>query len=182
MLRSTTSCLFIFVFFCGQKNCIFCDADVYWRDYNGSIPSDAFPTYHGNYIAQVVYYVREELGVVPGTLYPESKIVISESAHGKITFKDNIKILCTTEPTAFEWMYVNVEQLKPTFLQNCVIGGGAYYYNRGVKVYIGKIFHEGQWKIGKVFGLDVKQPGLKVWWNNGRTYWAKDFQILRKLY
>ncbi|XP_022906611.1 uncharacterized protein [Onthophagus taurus] len=172
MSQLLTNYLLIFVVVCVQGIFVSCgNADVYWRDYRGTIPRDAVPTDHGTYIAQVII---ENGGIVPGTLYPDRKVAVSEAPSGRVEFLNNIKILCSPQPSALKWEYVNTNQLDAKFLEKCIVGG----FEVGHTLYIGKVFHQGQWKIGKVFPPHAEHTGLRVWWNDGNNYAPQDFQIL----
>nr|XP_022904426.1 uncharacterized protein LOC111416602 [Onthophagus taurus] len=130
--------------------------DIYWRDYKGSISADAVPTQHDTYIVQVIL---KNGGNVPGTLYPSEQVAFSEDETGRVIFKTNIKYLCSSKPKNFEWVSVNTSSLDEGYLHNCVPGG----FEIGRTLYIGKIFHQNEWKIGKVFPkIETKYPGLRV--------------------
>lgn len=58
-----------------------------------------------------------------------------------------------------------------------VIGG----FEAGNTLYVGRVFHEGEWKIGRVFPPPCQTKGLVVWYNDGRQYVTSDFQILKYL-
>lgn len=46
-------------------------------------------------------------------------------------------------------------------------------------LYIGKAFHEGEWKIGKVVGMTEASKGLWVWNTDGRAIHLFQFQLLK---
>ncbi|XP_071051925.1 uncharacterized protein [Onthophagus taurus] len=169
MSRFLTIYLFIFVGFISQQEIFVKGADVYWRDYEGTIPSDAYSTGYNTYIAQVVY----NNSLMTGTFYPSKKIVVAEY-DGKKEFDDNFKLLCTSEPQSLQWEAVNMGELDHEFLHQCIIGG----HQADGKLYIGKIYHENEWKIGKVVPPTSIYNNLYVWWNNGGTYVSQDFEIL----
>nr|XP_022909077.1 uncharacterized protein LOC111420334 [Onthophagus taurus] len=171
MLRYLSPYLFVSIIVFNQGVFVTCvDADIYWRDYGRTIPSDAFPSGHGTYIAIVIF----NGGLIPATLYPHLYMAVSEGPNGRVEFRDNIKILCTSRPESLTWEPVSVDQLNLTFLKKCIPGG----YEDGSKLYIGKVFHEEEWKIGKVFPITSEWKGLRVWWNSGQTYTPQYFEVL----
>ncbi|KAI4454292.1 hypothetical protein MML48_9g00012273 [Holotrichia oblita] len=141
----------------------------FWRDYKGTIPDDAFE-FEGLVVAQIPYN-----GLLPATLYPKSNEAVSECFGRKVSTKTDIKVLCDNYHENFSWEYVNVNNLTTEKLSDYVIGGT----EGGSTLYIGKVFHEGQWKIGKVFPPSSQWKGLRVWYNNGDLYRIEDFQILK---
>ncbi|XP_022908628.1 uncharacterized protein [Onthophagus taurus] len=172
MSRLLTNYLLIFVVVCVQGIFVSCgNADVYWRDYKGTIPNDAVPTDNGTYIAQVILASG---GNIPGTLYQYKKVAVSAASGKRLEFLNNIKVLCSPKPSALKWKFVNTNQLDAKFLDKCVVGG----FEIGYTLYIGKVFHEGEWKIGKVFPPNAKYTGLTVWRDDGNSYPTHDFQIL----
>ncbi|XP_022907889.1 uncharacterized protein [Onthophagus taurus] len=172
MSRLLTNYLVIFVVVCVQGIFVSCgNADVYWRDYKGTIPNDAVPTDNGTCIAQVIL---ANCGNVPGTLYQHKKVAVTESSGKRVEFLSNIKVLCSPNPSALKWQFVNTNQLDAKFLEKCIVGG----FEIGYTVYIGKVFHQGQWKIGKVFPPHAEYTGLRVWGDDDENYSTDDFQIL----
>lgn len=87
----------------------------------------------------------------------------------------NLQVLCDDLLENFTWEYVNVNSLTNEKLSDYVVGGT----EDGSTLYIGKVFHEGQWKIGKVFPPSSQWKGLRVWYNSGDKYATDDFQILK---
>ncbi|KAI4464728.1 hypothetical protein MML48_3g00012081 [Holotrichia oblita] len=144
----------------------------YWRDYKGTIPEDAVNGTADLYIAQVYYE-----GILPATVYPSTKQAVTECRGARRILKYPIKILCDKRKDNFEWTYVNVNSLNAEKLSDMVVGG----FEVGNTLYIGRTFHEGEWKIGKVFPPPYYLHGLTVWYNDGRQYITHDFQILRYL-
>lgn len=58
-----------------------------------------------------------------------------------------------------------------------VIKGG---YQDGYDLFIGKAFHEGQWKIGKVVPKEnTFNKGLQIWNQHNMCTVIQDFQILK---
>ncbi|KAI4454298.1 hypothetical protein MML48_9g00009568 [Holotrichia oblita] len=142
----------------------------YWRDYRGSIPVDAFNVTSNLYIAQVLYD-----SVLIGGYYAGTGAVITEYEGHRVVVRDTIKFLCNTQRDRFKWVRQNAYSLKPDFLESMVIGG----FEDNVLTYIGRIFHENQWKIGKVFPPPHPLQGLNVWTENEGRYITPDFEILQ---
>nr|XP_022910671.1 uncharacterized protein LOC111421722 [Onthophagus taurus] len=175
MLGSFTNYLLILMIITGH-NQISCESvDLYWRDYNGTIPSDAYPAGNDIYIGQTLNLPYMQVGgLLPGGLYPDRHMVIVE-AHGKRQeHNKNIKVLCTSTPYLLKWKWINTRDLKPNLSENCVIGG----YEGDRLLFIGKIFHDGEWKIGKVFPPSNDRNGLRIWTKEGIAFRTQDFQIL----
>ncbi|KAK9745146.1 Protein of unknown function (DUF3421) [Popillia japonica] len=144
--------------------------DVYWRDFiDGYIPEDAFMGDENLYIGQMPLN-----GILPGTIYPDRKLMISECCTGRKEATVGVKILCTRHPGNFKWRYVNTSALSKGHLDDLVRGG---IENNNI-LYIGKVFHEGQWKIGKVYPTFHNLRGLRIWTSSGDVHVAHDFQIL----
>ncbi|KRT84882.1 hypothetical protein AMK59_2754 [Oryctes borbonicus] len=143
----------------------------FWREYTGTIPDDAV-RFEDLYIAQIPYN-----GLLPATLYSGKKEAVSECFGRRVTMTTGIKILCDELTETFDWEWVNVNKLTENMLQDYVVGG----VEDGSKLYIGKVFHEGEWKIGKVFPGTSRWKGLRIWYNSGDKYITEDFQLLKKL-
>nr|XP_022899746.1 uncharacterized protein LOC111413119 [Onthophagus taurus] len=145
--------------------------EYYWRDYIGEIPKDAVEASPGLYIGQIPYN-----GLLPGTIYPLKQVAVSSGDGHKIESKDGVKILCCEKNNEkkFKWDYVNIKNLTPQKVMQLVRGG----WENGYRLYIGKIFHEGDWKIGKIFPPGSGLQGLRIWYNNGPEYVSLDFQVL----
>lgn len=58
----------------------------YWRDYWGDLPHDAIG-FTGIYIAQIPNH-----GILPASLYPDTKEAVAEVFGDKIIEKKNIKV------------------------------------------------------------------------------------------
>lgn len=83
--------------------------------------------------------------------------------------------MCTGHPENFQWENVNTNWLVQGALDNLVRGG----IEGGQTLYIGKVFHAGQWKIGKVYPSNHQLRGLRIWTASGGLHVAHDFQILK---
>lgn len=65
-----------------------CAPDVYWREYiDGVIPQDAIAAEPGVYIGQMPVN-----GILPGTLYPSRKVVVSEYFAKKAEATEALKV------------------------------------------------------------------------------------------
>ncbi|KAI4454256.1 hypothetical protein MML48_9g00013386 [Holotrichia oblita] len=141
----------------------------FWRDYKGTVPDDAFEV-EGLLVAQIPCN-----GLLPATLYPKSNKAVSTCFGWRRSTKTDIKVLCDSYHENFSWEYVNVNNLTTEKLSDYVVGGTEV----GNTLYIGKVFHEGEWKIGKVFPASSIWKGLRVWYNKGLVAAIEDFQILK---
>ncbi|GJQ78249.1 hypothetical protein Trydic_g2577 [Trypoxylus dichotomus] len=144
--------------------------DYCWKDYIEDLPSCAIST-RGIIIAQVAYN-----GILPAGFYWSTKTAVTEWSGKKIVVTQAIKFLCDKNPHHFSWEYVTSDSLTGDSLKNLVIGG----FEDNSTLYIGKIFHQGEWKVSKVFPASSAWKGFRGWFsNNGTTYVAHDFEILK---
>ncbi|XP_022900666.1 uncharacterized protein [Onthophagus taurus] len=135
------------------------ERDIYWRHFNKVIPEDAVDVGFGVYVGISLL----DGYMIPGTINPESgkfEGVLSRK-HEKT---DEVKILCSKNPLRFKWLYINGTDLPPNL---------PILSKRFVKLdsnsrtyYVGRAFHENQWRIGTVYS-----PAMKIFytWNNDRT-------------
>ncbi|KAK9720500.1 hypothetical protein QE152_g22069 [Popillia japonica] len=85
-------------------------------------------------------------------------------------------ILCDPNVDNFYWEYTTTDELSRDTSDNKVAGG----IEGGILLFIGRIFHEGVWKISKIIPPSSEFRGFKVWNNlNGTQYNSDDFQILK---
>lgn len=141
--------------------------DFYWRDYApGDIPYDAFRCDEGKYIGQVLHANQN----LPATIYPHSNIAVAE-LYGKQEIKENIKILCTPDPSRLYWEKVNFNRLRGNQMENVVKGGYI-----GINLFIGKIFTDDEWKIGKVAPFESPDKGIHIW--NQENKWVTFFDVI----
>lgn len=136
----------------------------YWRDFDGSVPADAYPgglDINNNpiYIGQV--YAKF---LIPAKIYfndPTAYYEYDGKEHG---VKHNIKILCTEHPEQFEWIKTDNERIKDITDRYLVNGG----YEPGCTTYIGRVRSEGEVLVGKALtdnnpltaGLHVTKNGV----------------------
>ncbi|XP_022900692.2 uncharacterized protein [Onthophagus taurus] len=146
------------------------DQEIYWRDYNKSIPQDALHVGYGLYIGHIII----DDFLVPGTIYPKTGKFITEN-NGKKEDVNNIKIMCSQEPLRFQWEYVNfhMKELPDDLLNRIVVAG---YQNNNLRWYIGRAFHQNEWRIGKVDIFNFKS--LIIWNNDGTLHRVFKFEIL----
>ncbi|GJQ73019.1 hypothetical protein Trydic_g1654 [Trypoxylus dichotomus] len=145
----------------------------YWRDYVfGDIPYDAIEIADdGKYIGQA--YV--DGGLLPVTIYPHHDFAIGE-LFGKVVINDNIQILCTSEPSSLYWDSVDFTKPAGGQLKNTIIGG---FYKNDFNYFIGKIYHDGEWKVGKVIPIESPSKGLIVWNSDGKAVSFSKFHLLK---
>nr|XP_022900692.1 uncharacterized protein LOC111413816 [Onthophagus taurus] len=146
------------------------DQEIYWRDYNKSIPQDALHVGYGLYIGHIII----DDFLVPGTIYPKTGKFITED-NGKKEDVNNIKIMCSQESLRFQWEYVNfhMKELPDDLLNRIVVAG---YQNNNLRWYIGRAFHQNEWRIGKVDIFNFKS--LIIWNNDGTLHRVFKFEIL----
>lgn len=62
-------------------------------------------------------------------------------------------------------------------MRNAVLGG---FHNDIQNVFIGKVLHEGVWKVGKVLPMENSHKGLLVWNDvDGQSVHVKQFHMLK---
>ncbi|KRT84356.1 hypothetical protein AMK59_1752 [Oryctes borbonicus] len=145
--------------------------DFYWRDYiPGDMPCDAIEAAPGRYIGQAY-----ENGYMVATIYPHIGVAVIEMG-GKKIIRDNVKIFCSYQPQYFYWEKVNFDEPYDNQATNAVRGG---HQNNLFILFIGKAFHEGEWKIGKVFDIMHKWKGLWLWDANGKSNNLREFYLLK---
>ncbi|KRT82161.1 hypothetical protein AMK59_3962 [Oryctes borbonicus] len=155
--------------------CIFCiclakvEHNYYWRQYRGKIPLDAFNAAENLYVAQLI-----NQWLMPGTFNATTKEAYSEQG-SRLTVTDNFKILCDFHSDNFYWEKVNIYDLVGSNLNDLVVGGSEF----GATLYVGKVFHDGEWKIGKVFAPLHLLQGLRVWDDKNQRHVAQNFEVLK---
>lgn len=70
-----------------------------------------------------------------------------------------------------------MDQATDQQMKNVVKGG--YREDVGDDLYIGKVMHEGDWKVSKAFAWNYRSPGLWVWDQNGEGVNIKEFDVLK---
>ncbi|GJQ73005.1 hypothetical protein Trydic_g1642 [Trypoxylus dichotomus] len=147
----------------------------YWRDYSYEyLPCDAFEAAPGRYIGQVYQY-----GNMVGTIYPQNGTAIAE-IYGKQNFAKNIKIFCTNRSEYFYWEKVNMNEHYSRGQMSYVVAGGYQIDGESqFPLYIGKAFHDNEWKIGKVVDIFHRWKGLWVWDRDGITLNLQEFYMMK---
>ncbi|KAI4454291.1 transposable element tc3 transposase-like protein [Holotrichia oblita] len=141
----------------------------YWRDYRGTIPDDAFSGAENLYVAQISSY-----WLMPGTFDAKTKEAYTEQGK-KVIAKNNFKVcmpflygvmlLCDLHADNFYWKNVNVNDLVEKELEDLVVGG----MELDTPLYVGKTYHAGEWKMGKVFPPTHEFKGLRLWTQTNET-------------
>lgn len=87
-----------------------------------------------------------------------------------------LQVLCDQNIESFHWDKISTNQLVKDYLEDAVVGG----IESDSLLYIGRIFHEGVFKIGKVFPPSSPFSGFRGWYNfNDTQYKTDDFEILK---
>nr|XP_022903136.1 uncharacterized protein LOC111415608 [Onthophagus taurus] len=150
------------------------EKDVYWRDFKGNLPKDAIKagisgSSPETYIGQAIY----QGFLTPGTIYPKKKIFISEY-FGKFELKEHIRILCSKNESKLSWERIHVDAL-PLRLEDRLIEGG---YQGGIRWYIGRVFHQNEFRAGKVELYAHDYKGLFIWNDDGSSARFLEFEVL----
>ncbi|XP_022909319.2 uncharacterized protein [Onthophagus taurus] len=154
---------FLLIIICENAN----GGDIYWREYNIDVPIDAVPAGHGLYVGQSIL----DGILTPGTIYPTAAKFVTEH-YGKKEKTNDIKILCSQNPLRFKWEYIDVSNIPKNLVHRLVEGG----YQSNLRWYIGRAFHQTEWRIGKVDLTGLKS--LLIWNNDGTLQRLYDFEIL----
>ncbi|KRT85213.1 hypothetical protein AMK59_1439, partial [Oryctes borbonicus] len=147
------------------------DPTFYWSSYKigNLLPPNSYQPEKDLYVARILVNGEE----IPAGFDYFSRQAVAENNGRKIT-KNVFSLLCESFPEDLYWKKVNVNSLTEDFLKNAIIGG----YQRNITLYIGKVHHGGRWQIGKVFRPKNKLEGLVLPSDDGKSYVAKDFEIL----
>ncbi|RZB40658.1 uncharacterized protein BDFB_011470, partial [Asbolus verrucosus] len=136
----------------------------YWRDYHGTLPNDAVlagidsqgqPVYIG-----LVYIRGFEL--LPATFYPVQGIARTTAYSSILEPTENIRILCSPHPEAFEWLSIQSKDLQYYTYLNLIPGGNEV----GENLYIGRVFRDNGAIIGKIFRHERDNRG--IWFPYGK--------------
>ncbi|GJQ73020.1 hypothetical protein Trydic_g1655 [Trypoxylus dichotomus] len=167
------SCPLIYLLWICIHSCGAVLKSYYWRDYSfDDIPYDAVEIAgDGKYIGQA--YV--DGGLLPVTIYPHLSFAIGE-LYGKVVVKDNIQILCTPDPSSLYWDSVDFTKPADGQLKNTIIGG---FYKNDFNYFIGKIYHDGEWKVSKVIPIENRSKGLRAWDSAGKGVSFSKFHLLK---
>ncbi|KAF2895267.1 hypothetical protein ILUMI_10905 [Ignelater luminosus] len=134
--------------------------DYYWREYTGVIPSDAIPggtdrSAKRTYIGQMY---SKSFGLLPATIYPGSTSAIASGGGKSFSADTFVKILCSRNLDRYHWIPTRNQDTH--LLTDChlVIGGT----EAGYVLNIGRVNHEMQTVIGKVFAHHTPFRGLSI--------------------
>ncbi|KAK5641168.1 hypothetical protein RI129_009715 [Pyrocoelia pectoralis] len=149
--------------------------DHYWRDYTGQIPNDAIIAGTDKqglpiFIGQVFL---KEIGLLPATIYAHSSS-IQATAWGKVfTVDKNVKILCSQNSEDYRWIPTKIENMH--LLTHChLLPGGT---ETETTLYIGRVIHEMELEIGKVYPNFSPYKGLALP-HNGKQATYDTFEVL----
>ncbi|KAB0794204.1 hypothetical protein PPYR_13824 [Photinus pyralis] len=144
----------------------------YWRDYNNRIPKDAFPASFGvepQYIAQVLHGDLLIPGVIDHSVTTDA---IYEYGNAERESSTNIKIFCTDNPNALEWVETNTDDFSID--DDYIVGG----YESGNKVFIGRSWEHGDPVVGKVI-VHGSDPVVLHTTYGSQALRKRNFEVLR---
>ncbi|KAK5641553.1 hypothetical protein RI129_010100 [Pyrocoelia pectoralis] len=138
----------------------------YWRDFNGTVPSDAYPG--GTDVTGKPIFIGQVFDkyLIPAKIYSNDKQAYYEHGGSEYKATQHVKILCTQHPEQFEWIRTNNDELKLLTDKNLIIGG----YEPGSTTYIGRVRYKGEVSIGKAIvhfffihsGLHITHDGSGI--------------------
>ncbi|KAF5302562.1 hypothetical protein FQR65_LT00934 [Abscondita terminalis] len=149
--------------------------DYCWRDYNGHIPSDAFPAgldRNGNsiYLGQTLYSNL----IIPGKILKNDNNIYFEWAGNEVRKSDNVKIFCTNQPQKFEWITTEKQNLLKLINELEIINGG---FEPDYHTFMGRALSDGETLVGKVVCRESNCLGLLTT-KNGKTREHNTYQLL----
>ncbi|GJQ75019.1 hypothetical protein Trydic_g9639 [Trypoxylus dichotomus] len=149
--------------------------DYYWRKYEGGVSVDAVPAGHTpsgeiTYIGQVLAIGLGLDALLPGTLYPSRKEVVSayKSAYASNKYA---AVLCTSTPNKLKWYRTNNDEIH-LIHDHLVVGG----YEINQNAYIGRVSYDNYLIVGKV--LTDTYKGLRIGLLDGREKLFTSFEVL----
>ncbi|GJQ73002.1 hypothetical protein Trydic_g1639 [Trypoxylus dichotomus] len=89
------------------------------------------------------------------------------------------KIFCSNRRGNFYWEKVNFSQPNDGQMANVVRGGYQLDDGSQFNLFIGKAFHENEWKVGKVVEITHRWKGIWLWDRNGKSINLQEFYILK---
>ena len=146
----------------------------YWRDFDGSIPQDAYPG--GRDINNRSIYIGQVLSnnlLIPAKIYYNKSKAFYEYAGKEYESEDNVKVLCTQQPENFKWIPTNNEDLKNLTDVFLVKGG----FEPGCTTYIGRLRFEGEVLVGKALTGNPLNQGCYVT-KKGHGHRHSSFEVL----
>ncbi|KAF5292707.1 hypothetical protein FQR65_LT11175 [Abscondita terminalis] len=131
----------------------------YWRDYEGIIPCDAYPSGLDSsgrniYVGQVLHGNK----LIPGKIYEGDPNIYFQYRQAALQSATNIKILCTKSPHALEW-YATTANDIPMITNQLIVRGG---FEPNTYTYVGRVYTGGETAVGKVICLDTECLGLYI--------------------
>lgn len=92
-----------------------------------------------------------------------------------------LKILCCPDQSKLYWAYVDFAMdAENAPMKNSILGGFYKDDNYDFNYFIGKLFHEGVWKAGKVIPHEHRNKGFYIWNNtDGKTVKLTQFHMLK---
>ncbi|RZC31892.1 hypothetical protein BDFB_013372, partial [Asbolus verrucosus] len=158
------------------------EPDYYWRDFDGSIPSDAVL---GTNDQEVNTYVGNAGiyggGLLIGQLFPnDSYITVTGKPEPVQTTDKFVKILCSQHPELLQWFPVNSDTFD-TIPFHLVQGG--WEVNPPIDIYdgiihVGRVLHNNRMVIGKVIGYE-NGAGHWLYFHDGdEELHATEYEIL----
>ena len=147
--------------------------DYCWRDYNGIIPTDAYPCGTDRkgkpiYVGQVLY----ENKLIPGKIHHNDPNIHYEF-YKAYTANETIKILCVRHPERFEWIRVKYYEIFHMNTKHFFLGG----FESGYDTYIGRAKSHGELTVGKVICSPTSCIRLTTI-ENGTWHDHDEFEIL----
>lgn len=149
--------------------------DYCWRDYDGTIPSDAFPAGLDRngfpmYIGQTLY----ENKIIPGKILQNDTNIYVEWYGKEVTQSLNTKILCTEQQKKLEWVITDRQNLLQLPSDMQLIKGG---FEPGYVTYLGRVLSDGETLVGKIVCNESLCYGLFTT-KDGRTTEHYSFRVL----
>ncbi|KAK4874551.1 hypothetical protein RN001_013911 [Aquatica leii] len=146
--------------------------DYCWRDFNGAIPSDAFPAgvdKNGKpiYVGQVLFQDK----LINGQIFSDKNVIYFDWLWKEYSSDKNIKILCTEQPQKFEWVPTCYNEVL--FIQKILVPGGFEDY----PTYIGRAQCDNEKRVGKIICKPTECFELFTT-QNGYTKGHEKFEIL----
>ncbi|XP_071055825.1 uncharacterized protein [Onthophagus taurus] len=145
----------------------------YWKICDGAVPDDAVLTEDTTiFVSRVCAGGHHDRMSCYTATYNSIDMTSTANVnrHRDIFYKNRM-ILCTSNPELLRWEFVNIESLTGDFLNKVVSAGSL----DGTDRYVGKVFHENEWKISTV----EPGKGLLIWANeDGTDVVVTDFQVL----
>ncbi|KAB0803629.1 hypothetical protein PPYR_00599 [Photinus pyralis] len=148
--------------------------DHYWRDYTGQTPSDALEAgtdKHGLPIFIGQAFIKD-IGLLPVTIYSQASTVEATAWDKVFSLDKNVKILCSQNPGEYRWVPTKIENMH--LLTHCsLVPGGT---ETETTLYIGRVIHDMELAIGKVYPNFSQYKGLGLP-HNGKQATYYSFEV-----